>query len=187
MLPRGLLPNSGEAGSEACPTGVRGDRRRATDADRVDPVGWRPLLGGAEAGPWPGRLAQGEFAHVVGGRGQQRLDAHPVAAAEPRAPQPAPLLAVAEDRLHPGLASADALPRPEGAQVGDRAVAQAAVVGAEHRAGPGRRAADRLVRAGGARAGPGAVDGPAVGAAGGRPALPPQPDARGAVDDFARS
>src|SRR5213593_3276247 len=109
MLPQGLLPNSGEPGLEACPTGVSGDRGRATDADRVDPVRWRPLLGGAEAGPWPGRLAQGELAHVVGGRGQLRLDAHRVAAAEPRAPQAAPLLAVAEDRLHPGLAPPDAL------------------------------------------------------------------------------
>src|SRR5438093_5091744 len=159
MLPRGLLPNSGEPESAAYPTGVSGDRRRATDADRVDPVRRCPLLGGAEAGPRPRGRAQGELAHVVGGGGQQRLDAHPVAAAEPRAPQAAPLLAVAEDRLDPGLAPADALPRPEGAQVGGRAVAQAAVVGAEHRPGPGRRAADRLVRAGGARAGPGAVDG----------------------------
>src|SRR6266511_4842317 len=156
MLPPGLLPNSVEPESETPLTGVIGGRGRVTDAYRADPVGRGPLLGGSGADARARRLAQGEFADVVGRRGQQRLDAYPVAAAEPRAPQAAPLLGVAEDRLHPGLAATDALPRPEGPQVGDRAVAPAAVVGAEQRPRLGRPAADGFGRAGGAGGGPGA-------------------------------
>src|SRR6266511_6463224 len=95
MLPPGLLPNSVEPESETPLTGVIGGRGRVTDAYRADPVGRRPLLGGSGADARSRRLAQGEFADVVGRRGQQRLDAHPVAAAEPRAPQAPLLLAVA--------------------------------------------------------------------------------------------
>src|SRR6476659_6106074 len=114
MLPQGLLPNSVERGSEGVLTAMGGGRGWVRDAERADAVGRGPLLGGPEAGAGSRRLPQGELAHVVGGRGQQCLDAYGVAAAEARAPQAMPLLAVAEDRLDPGLAPPDALACPEG-------------------------------------------------------------------------
>jgi hypothetical protein len=72
---------------------------------------------------------KGELPDVVGRGGQQRLDPDGVEAPAARSVEPASLLVAAEDGLDPGFPLTDETTRRSGAEIGDGAIPQAAIIG----------------------------------------------------------